>query len=429
MPRKKRPEGTRAPNNAASIYLGNDGRWHGRVTMGVLDDGKPDRRHVSAKTETEVITKVRDLEKARDAGNVKRPGKPWTLEKWLAHWLDNIAAPNVRQNTIAGYRVAVRVHLIPGLGKHRLDKLTAEHIEKLYRKMQDNGSAPATAHQVHRTLRTALNQAVRRGYLPRNPVLLATAPQLDDEEIEPYSIEEAQRLLAKAAEDRNGTRWAFALALGLRQGEALGLQWDDVDLDKGEIRIRRSRLRPTYGHGCGDTCGKKAGYCPQRHQTNADTDKTKSRAGRRRVGLPAELVRLLREHKTTQDEERRTACQLWEEGGWVFATPTGRPINPRYDYDEWKRLLVAAELRDGRLHDARHTAATVLLLLNVQQRVVLDTMGWSTDQTGRYQHVTDPLRKITAQRIGNAMWKPKKKDKKERKTDSEGGSDGAQNAA
>ncbi|GAA1381365.1 tyrosine-type recombinase/integrase [Catellatospora chokoriensis] len=418
MPRK-RAEGTRAPNMAATIYQGNDGRWHGRVTMGTLDNGKPDRRHVSAKTEAEVLQKVRGLERDRDAGRVVRPGKGWTVEKWLNHWLEHIAAPTVRANTLSGYRVAVRVHLIPGVGAHRLDRLTAEHLEKLYARMQASGSAAATAHQAHRTIRAALNQAVKRQYLARNPATYATAPQLDEEEVEPYTIEEVQRFLAEAGKHRNSARWAIALALGLRQGEVLGLQWPDLDLDRGELRVRRSRLRPTYAHGCGGTCGRSPGYCPQKRQTNAATDKTKSRAGRRRVGLPAELVELLEAHRQEQDKERITAAQLWHDEGWVFASHTGRPLSPNTDYREWKRLLAAAGLRDGRLHDARHTAATVLLILGVQQRAVMGLMGWSSaGMAARYQHVTDSIRRDVADQIGGAIWK--RTSEQERRTGDEG---------
>ncbi|MFC7243678.1 tyrosine-type recombinase/integrase [Catellatospora aurea] len=409
----------------ATIYQGSDGRWHGRVTMGTLDDGKPDRRHVSAKTEAEVTQKVRSLEKDRDAGRVVRPGRGWTVEKWLNHWLEHIAAPKVRANTLSGYSVAVRVHLIPGVGAHRLDKLTPEHLEKLYARMQANGSAAATAHQAHRTIRAALNQAVKRQYLARNPAVHATAPQLDDEEIEPYSIEEVQRFLSEAGKHRNSARWAIALALGLRQGEVLGLQWSDVDLDKGELRVRRSRLRPKYAHGCGGTCQRKAGYCPDKQQINAATDKTKSRAGRRRVGLPAELVELLEAHREEQEKERITASQLWSEEGWVFASPTGRPLSPNTDYREWKRLLAAAGLRDGRLHDARHTAATVLLILGVQQRAVMGLMGWSsTGMAARYQHVTDPIRQAVAKQVGGAIWKRTKKQKKGKKRGKDDGASG-----
>ena len=120
------------------------------------------------------------------------------------------------------------------------------------------------------------------------------------------------------------------------------------------------RLRPKYEHGCGDTCGRKAGYCPEREQTRADTGPTKSRAGRRVIGLPAPLVLLLQAHKAKQEAEGTAARQLWHNEGWVFANPDGRPLNPNTDYHEWKALLSEAGVHDGRLHDARHTAATVL---------------------------------------------------------------------
>ena len=145
--------------------------------------------------------------------------------------------------------------------------------------MQKSGKAAGTAHQVHRTVKTALNEAVRRGYIAQNPAKLAKAPQLDDHEIEPYSVEEIQRLLVVAASRANSARWAMALALGLRQGEALGLKWSDVDLERGTLAIRRSRQRPRYEHGCGGRCGhEKGGYCPQRRPVRSPTASTKSRA-------------------------------------------------------------------------------------------------------------------------------------------------------
>ncbi|MDQ7906874.1 site-specific integrase [Phytohabitans sp. ZYX-F-186] len=397
----------RRPNGASSIYKGKDGYWHGRVTVGTKDDGKPDRRHVRGRTEAIVTKKVRELERERDSGRVRTAGQRWTVAAWLTHWVETIAAPSVRENTIAGYRVAVNRHLIPGLGAHRLEKLSPEHLERFYTKMQENGSSAGTAHQAHRTIRTALNEAVRRGYLGRNPATLAKAPRLTEQEIEPYSVEEVQRILSAADSRRNSARWAIALALGLRQGEALGLRWSDVDLSRGTLRVRRGRLRPKYTHGCDGKCGRKPGYCPQRQQARPDTNDTKSRAGRRTVGVPGELVALLRRHREEQETERKTAAQLWHDEGWVFATPTGRPVNPNTDYHEWKQLLRDAGLRDGRLHDARHTAATVLLILGVPERAVMGIMGWATTgMAARYQHLTDPIWADVAKRVDGLIWKP-----------------------
>jgi integrase len=396
---------SREPNGASSIYKGADGYWHGRVTVGTKDDGRPDRRHVMRKAKADVVKAVRQLERQRDTGSVRTVGRVPTVGEWLTHWVETIAAPAVRENTLAGYRVAVNVHLIPGVGAHRLDRLEPEHLERLYAAMQRAGSSAGTANQAHRTIRTALGEAERRGRITRNPAKLAKAPRPADVEIEPYTVDEVRQLLDAAGKRRNGARWAIALSLGLRQGEALGLRWSDVDLDAGTLWVRRGRLRPTYAHGCGGTCGRKAGYCPRRQLARPETDDTKSRAGRRAVGLPAELVELLLRHRDEQEKERVTAAQLWRDSGYVFTTARGEPVNPNTDYHQWKRLLADAGLRDGRLHDARHTAATVLLILGVPERAVMGLMGWSTTaMAARYQHITGAIRSDVADRVGGLIW-------------------------
>lgn len=392
-------------NGRSTIYLGSDGYWHGRVTVGVRADGSADRRHTMSRSKATVVANVGKLEELRDRGRVPKPGERWTFGSWLEHWLENIARPGLKQSSYEAYRNAVNIHLVPGLGKHRLHSLQPEHLEGLYRRMIEGGSSPGNAHQVHRTARTALGEAYRRGHVTRNVAQLAKAPRIPREEIEPYSISEVQAILRAAQQRRNSARWAIALALGLRQGETLGLRWRDLDLDANTLRVRSSRARPKYEHGCGGTCGKKAGYCPQRTQLNPDTGDTKSAAGRRVIGLPDQLASLLKLHREEQGRERALAGDLWNEGDWVFATETGRPLNPNTDYHAWKALLKRAGVREGRLHDARHTAATVLLVLGVPERTVMSVMGWSsTSMAARYQHVTDPIRREVANRVGGLLW-------------------------
>jgi len=149
----------------------------------------------------------------------------------------------------------------------------------------------------------------------------------------------------------------------------------------------------------------RARVLPERVALRADTAGTKSQNSRRNIGLPAQLVALLRRHQVEQDRERRAAAQLWHDGGWVFATPMGRPLNPARTTTSGSSSSGPPECGDGRLHDARHTAATVLLALRVPERVVLGLMGWSHgDLTIRYQHITDAILRDVANRIDGLIW-------------------------
>lgn len=402
----------RQSNGRSSVYEGSDGRWHGRVTVGLTDEGRTDRRHVMSRSRSVVVEKVRALERVRDRGQIGKVSEQWTVEAWLEHWLENISRPFVKSNTYEGYRAAVRVHLIPGIGRHRLTALRPEHLERLYVAMlklstrRGTPMSPGRVHQVHRTIRAALNEAVRRGHIQRNPAEMAKTPASHDVEVEPYTVAEVQLLFHAALQERNGARWVIALALGLRQGEALGLQWSDVDWENALLMVRRSRTRPRYSHGCKPPCGRKyAGHCPARRDARPSSDTTKSKAGRRVVPLPAAVLDQLKSHRDAQQVERERAAQLWVEEEWIFTTETGGPINPRTDWDGWKRLLRTAGVRDGRLHDARHTAATVLLLLGVHERTIMGVLGWSTTaMASRYTHLSAPIHSEVASRLDGLLW-------------------------
>jgi integrase len=131
----------------------------------------------------------------------------------------------------------------------------------------------------------------------------------------------------------------------------------------------------------------------------------KSRAGRRVVSVPKPLLDWLSRHRADQTAERELAGTEWLDGGWVFAQPTGKPIDPRADYREWRELLDTAKIRAARLHDARHTAATMLLVLRVPVRAVMDIMGWSEASiANRYMHVPDDLKREIAGQVAGLLW-------------------------
>ncbi|KAA5836057.1 site-specific integrase [Saccharopolyspora hirsuta] len=403
---------TRNANGRSSIYQAADG-WHGRVSMGVRDDGKPDRRHVRGKTRAEVTRKVRELEKARDSGNVTKPGEKWTVAEWMDHWLNNIVTATTSDNGWDAYFYAVK-HIRRYVGAHKLSpQFRPEHLEAMYRKMQEEGASAATVHQVHRTIRTALNVAVAREKLAKNPALLAKPPKVEDREIEPFSREEISKLFNVALKKRNACRWIIAISLGLRQGEVLGLRWSDIDFEEGTLRVNIQRARPKWAHGCGDTCGRKhAGHCPQRVNLRAETKTPKSRAGKRPIGLPDPLLDQLKLHAAEQAAERERAGSLWHEGEWLFTDELGKPLNHRTDLKRWKELLAAAGVRDARLHDARHTAATVLLELGVTQRAAEHVMGWSNpSMTKRYMHVNGTVLGSVADKVGATLWPEPEEEK------------------
>jgi integrase len=302
--------------------------------------------------------------------------------------------------------------------------------------MLASGLRPATAHQAHRTARTAFGEAVKRGYIARNPVALAKPPRVEELEVVPFEAEEIERILTVALSKRNGVRFIMALALGLRQGEALGLKWSRLHEPTKTLEIMRGLQRRTWHHGCANphACGARyhktkpcpenckrherscpppcppdctshARWCPERRGGGLVEVEVKSMAGRRGIVLPDQLFALITEHRREQDRERQQAGTEWYEGGWMFTQPTGKPLDPRRDQYAWKALLEEAGVREARLHDARHTAATTLLLLGVPERAVMDVMGWSNAaMVWRYAHVTARLRRDIADRLNAYLW-------------------------
>jgi integrase len=369
----------------SSISKGTDGRWHGYVSMGLKEGGKRDRRHVAAVKRADVVRMVRELEEQRDAGVVLPSGRAVTVEQWMNLWLDTIASRKVRPSTLTGYQTCLkRINL--HLGHHRLDKLQPEHLEAFYTRLEAEGLSSTTALLHHRVISRALKVAMQRGRVARNVATLVDAPTARREEVKPLTAGEAKRLLQVAEDLPNGARWSVALALGLRQGEALGLMWDVVDLDAGTLTVRRA-LQRQRGKGL-------------------VLVEPKSRAGRRTIKLPEPLRAALRAHLIRQAEQREAAGSVWEDRGYVFCQRNGRPIDPRRDWLDWKALLRAADVRDARVHDARHTAATLLLQQGVPARVVMEVLGHAQISLtlGTYSHVVPELAEEAAKRMGDALW-------------------------
>ncbi|GAA4059940.1 site-specific integrase [Actinomadura miaoliensis] len=420
--------------------------------MGVKPDGSPDRRHRTGRSETEVTEKVRKLEQQRDAGNVTKPGKMPTVAEWMTTYLDSVCellvtSGKMAPRTLDDYRSKNRLWITPLLGKHRLDRLLPEHLEAAYGAMYAAGLKSSTVLKVHRILSRALTIAVRRERLGRNVAKMMDAPVAEDYEAKPFSLDEARRILEAAENRRNSARWSVALALGLRQGEVIGLRWSDIDLETGEIRPWFQLQKAAWRHGCADPhqCGEKwhRPKCPKRckvhrHEPGCRPGCTKSghvcpkrpcpenctghahrcpkraggepvfrpRKGRRKVPLmcPPELLPKLREHAEQQKAERERA-EEWEDWGLVFCQRNGRPLDRTEDWKAWKALLRRAGVHDGRLHDARHTAGALLAAQGIHIRVIQDILGHArVTTTERYTVVAEPQVRDAAARLGGALW-------------------------
>lgn len=424
---------TRKANRESSIYEGSDGNWHGWVTMGVKSDGSLDRRHVKRKTQDGVQRRVRELERERDDGHYAKAGRVPTVAQWMQTYLETIAVRKLAPRTYSDYWSKTRNWIIPCIGKHRIDRLEPEHLDAMYAKMYKAGKAATHVLKVHRIISRALTIAVRRRKVARNIAQLVDPPSFDAVEQANLSAVQARKVLAAAEHFRNGARWSVGLACGLRQGEALGLRWDHVNLDTGDIRIWWQLQRGTWRHGCDDphacgarlhrqpcpkdckrhkrcpkpcpkSCTRHASRCPQREGGGLVFRKPKGKS-RRVITLPRQLVAVLRQHKIKQDVERVLAGGSWEEHGLVFAQPNGRPIDPRRDWGEWGELLDAAGVAYVRLHDGRHTAGTLLAEQGVHVRTIQRILGHADVRTTEgYTHTSDLVVRDAAERMGNVLW-------------------------
>jgi integrase len=328
-----------------------DGTWVGTVDLGWAG-GKRVRKSVSAKTkkaaQAKFIRLKRDVEKGVGLESSS------TVEAWLTHWLDTIATERNRARTIQGYRGYIKTWLIPHLGTHRLDKLTEDHVRALYRAMKDQGKSDATRRQAHSILRRALKVAMQEGRVPRNVAANVDAPPVGVVHRTPLTLEQARQVLASLDGDPLAARWVAALLLGMRQGECLGLKWEDVDLEAGTIRVRRELLRIT-GQGLVET-------------------PPKSERSKRPIPIIGPMAYAL-----SQTERR---------GEYVFY---GKRQDPRQDWQAWKGLLVRAGVPDSPLAAARTTTSTLLRDAGVPDTVTRDIFGHSQVQVTQGSYMRTDL--------------------------------------
>jgi integrase len=365
--------------------------WQAAYVIG-WRDGKPVRKKVTGPTRNVARNLLDDLKAKYATEDLPADGKAITVEQWMTYWYTRVLPRSgAKPYTLAGYNAKVNQYIIPLLGPHRLDKLTPEHIEDAWDRLRDEGNptkaeptplSANTIHQTHRILSRALKVAVQRKKLRTNPAgaSMMDAPPRVERELDVMAEDEVDKILDACRGQWNAARWNVALAIGLRQGEALGLRWDDVDLEAGILRVRQTLMRVT---GQGIVFGTP-----------------KSTKSRRDIPLPASLLDNLKAHRKAQTEARLHAGSAWADSGLVFTHKDGRPIDPSVDAGRWRKLLAEAGVRHYRLHDARHSAGTLMVAEGVDIRVAMAILGHSQiSVTMRYQHAADQLLVDAAQKL------------------------------
>jgi integrase len=368
-------------------------RWYVLVDVPTGPDGKRRRRGVGGfKTKREAkAAEAEALRRIRD-GVFVEPSR-LTLGAYLTEmWLPSMRN-QVRATTLGGYRHNVRAYLVPRLGNIRLQQLTTARVGAFYGELVVSGGregrplSPKTVRYVHTTLRRALRDAMADGLVVRNVAAQARPPRARRVEMRTWTAEQVGIFLASVREDRLYAAWLLLATLGMRRGELLGLRWADVDLNEGRIAIRHTLVMVD---------GKPAMAEP------------KTAKGRRSLTLAPEVLDSLRVHHAHQVAERLSQGTDYSDSGLVITAEDGRPMHPETLSGVFVRRAKRAGLPPIRLHDLRHSVASILLARGVHPKVVSDMLGHATIALtlDTYSHVIPSLQQEAANVVVAAVLDP-----------------------
>lgn len=356
-------------------------RWHGQVS---LPNGK--RKNVYGVTQREVRDKVAQIRREIDAGMHGTTLGEQTLREFAQDWL-NQHQHRLRSKTASGYGSIITRHM-DTIGDIIINRLKPSDFQAHYgRKLKE--LRPTTVHHIHAFLHVVLDNAVRLGIIPRNYTDFVDPPGLKSPEIQPLNEAQARQMLAAVQGHAYEAIYVMALSTGMREGELLGLRWDDVDFARNRVRVAMT-LRII-----------KSAFL---------IEPPKSPSSRRTLPMPPYAVDALKRRKVQQDEDMTLMGDAWlDKHNLVFTTDAGAPV--RYDtlIRRFRTLIIAAGLpATTRIHDLRHTFATLLLERGVPIRVVSELLGHSsigiTLQT--YGHVTPRMREGAIQEITDIVRLP-----------------------
>jgi len=331
-----------------SIYHRKDGRWAATIT---LENHK--RKTFYGRTRKDVQEQLKIALREQQQGTLVTSPQQ-SVAQYLQQWLENHRS-GVRLRTYEWYEQLVRLHLVPAIGRIPLQKLTPQQVQSLYTQKLQEGLSRTTVNTLHAMLHKALEDALRWNLVARNVCDAVTPPRRDRYEIQPFSIEQAQRFLSAAKGHSLEALFVLAVSTGMRRGELLAVKWQDIDFSTCTLHVRRIFTR-----------SKGNRYI----EAEPKTEKS-----RRSIVLPALVVDLLSQQRMKQAQAKMEAGAAWQEHDLVFSTSMGTPLNPSKVIDRFKSLLKKADLPGIRFHDLRHSAASILLGMGIHPKVVQELLG------------------------------------------------------
>ena len=366
----------RRANGEGNLRKRKDGRWEGRYTAGRdPETGRAIYKNVLGKTQAEAKAKLKQaIEKAKglDAAKVGR----YTVGQWMEVWFEHYAKVKVRPSSHQTYRGYIDNHIKPNIGKIPLEKLTSLELQKFYKKLlekgrvdrleskhQSKGLSAKTVRNIHQIISSAMKLAQEQKLISTNPADGCALPRLEHREMQTLPVEQLQSFLREARDSGVFELYYLELATGLRRGELLGLKWEDIDLERGDLRVRRQIAR-----------------------INGEVVEAplKTKNAYRTLPLAEDTIGVL------EAQRKKTGSSQW-----VFPSTTGGPISPDSVLHMLHRVLKRAGLPRVRFHDLRHTFATLALQNGVDVKTVSGMLGhFSAGFTlDTYAHVTTAARK------------------------------------